>query len=131
MPTLFTQIIRGEILSYKIYENEYVYAFLNIFPKTVGHTLVVPKIEVDHFADVPEPYSSAIFEVAKLLSPAIQKATECTRVCTAFAGYEIPHCHYHLIPTNSASDIDFLAKHEKASDDELVRMQEKILSFLP
>jgi histidine triad (HIT) family protein len=130
MPTLFTQIINGDIPSYTIYENEYVYAFLNIFPKTVGHTLIVPKIEIDHFADVPEPYYSAIFEAAKFLSPVIKKATGCTRVCTAFAGYEIPHCHYHLIPTDSASDINFLEKHEKTSDEDLTQMQQKILSFL-
>ena len=75
MPTLFSRIIAGEIPSYKIYEDEYVYVFLNIFPHTPGHTLIVPKIEVDHFSDVPEPYSSAIFQVAKTISKALQSAT--------------------------------------------------------
>jgi histidine triad (HIT) family protein len=84
MPTLFTRIIVGEIPSFKIYEDEYVYAFLDIFPQRLGHTLIVPKIEIDHFADVPEPYYSAIFQAAKLLSPAIQQATGCNRVCTMF-----------------------------------------------
>ncbi len=84
MSTLFTRIIAGEIPSFKIYEDEYTYAFLDIFPQRLGHTLIVPKIEVDHFADVPEPYYSAIFQTAKLLSSAIQQATGCHRVCTLF-----------------------------------------------
>ncbi len=130
MPTLFSQIIKGEIPSYKIYEDEYVYAFLDIFPETLWHTLIVPKIEVDYFVDVPEPYYSAIFQVAKKLSPAIQKATGCKRICALFIGYEIPHCHYHLIPTNSASDVHSSAQHAKASDEELSHIQQKILSFL-
>ena len=75
MSTLFTKIINGEIPSYKIYEDDHVYAFLDIFPQKVGHTLVVPKIEVDHFSEVPEPYYSAIFTAAKRISLAISKAT--------------------------------------------------------
>lgn len=130
MSTLFSQIIKGEVPSYKIYEDEYVYAFLNIFPKNVGHTLIVPKIEVNHFADVPEPYYSAIFQAAKKLSSAIQNATGCKRICTLFVGYEVPHCHYHLVPTNSASDIHSSAQQEKVSDEELSHIQQKILSFL-
>ena len=130
MATLFSKIIEGEIPSYKIYEDEYVYAFLDIFPQTLGHTLIVPKCEIDHFTDVPEPYYSAIFQVAKKLSPAIQKATECKRICTLFIGYEVPHCHYHLVPTNSASDVHSSAQQEKASDEELSHIQQKMLSFL-
>jgi histidine triad (HIT) family protein len=84
MPTLFSQIIAGEIPSYRIYEDEYVYAFLDIVPQRLGHTLIVPKIEIDHFADVPEPYYTAIFTAAKKLSPAIEQATGCKRVCTMF-----------------------------------------------
>ena len=84
MPTLFSQIIAGEIPSYRIYEDDYVYAFLDIVPQRLGHTMIVPKIEIDHFADVPEPYYSAIFQAAKKLSPAIQQATGCKRICTMF-----------------------------------------------
>ena len=129
MPTLFTRIIKQEIPSYRIYEDEYVYAFLDIFPQRLGHTLIVPRIEVDHFADVPEPYYSAIFQVAKKLSPAIQQATGCKRVCTLFLGYEVPHCHYHLLPTNSLEDIHWQSRAQ-ADPDELAKMQEKILGFL-
>ena len=118
MSTLFTKIIAGEIPSFKIYEDEYVFAFLDIFPQKLGHTLIVSKGEYDHFSDVPEPYYSRIFEVAKKLSPAIQKATKCNRVCASFVGYEIPHCHYHLIPTFSIEDANF-SSVDRASDEEL------------
>ena len=129
MSTIFTKIIAGEIPSFKIYEDDYTYAFLDIFPQKPGHTLVIPKIEIDHFSDVPEPYYTAIFATAKRLSPAIQKATGCTRICTTFMGYEIPHCHYHLVPTDSEADMDW-KKRPQADPDALKKMQEKILSFL-
>ena len=107
MSTLFARIINQEIPSFRIYEDEYIYAFLDIFPQRLGHTLIVPKIEIDHFADVPEPYYTAIFQAAKKLSSPIQQATGCNRVATLFIGYEVPHCHYHLIPTDQISDINF------------------------
>lgn len=129
MSSLFSKIIAWEIPSFKIYEDEFVYAFLDIFPQTPGHTLIVPKIEIDHFSDVPEPYYSAIFLAAKKLSPAIQKATGCARICTLFVGYEVPHCHYHLVPTNTLSDVNFTGKPQ-ADMEELQKMQEKILSEL-
>lgn len=129
MSTLFSRIIAGEIPSFTIYEDEYIYAFLDIVPQRLGHTLIVPKIEIDHFSEVPEPYYSAIFQVAKILSPAIQKATGCKRVCTMFIGYEVLHCHYHLVPTDSTSDLDH-ANASKADPAELAEMQEKILEFL-
>jgi histidine triad (HIT) family protein len=129
MPTLFTRIITWEIPSYRIYEDEYTYAFLDIFPQQPGHVLIVPKIEVDHFSEVPEPYYSAIFQTAKILSPAIQQATGCNRVCTMFIWYEVPHCHYHLIPTDHISDVNFTPQTQ-ADALSLKNMQEKILWFL-
>ena len=126
MPSLFSRIIAQEIPSYKIYEDEYTCAFLNIYPHALGHILIVPKIEVDHFADVPEPYYSAIFQTAKRLSPLLQKATGCKRICTMFVGYEVPHAHYHLIPTDSIADLDH-ANARKAEPEDLKIMQEKIL----
>jgi histidine triad (HIT) family protein len=129
MPTLFSRIIAQEIPSYKLYEDEYVYAFLDIFPQHPGHTLIVPKIEVDHFSDVPEPYYSVLFQTAKKLSKALEKATGCKRVCTAFLGYQIPHCHYQLVPTESEDD--FVWQSVPQADPESLRsMQEKIISFL-
>lgn len=84
MPSLFTRIITGEIPSYKIYDDEYTFAFLDIFPQLPGHTLIVPKCEFDHFSEVPEPYYSATFQAAKKLAPALKMATGCNRVCAAF-----------------------------------------------
>jgi histidine triad (HIT) family protein len=129
MPSIFSRIISQEISSYKLYEDAYVYAFLDISPQHPGHTLIVPKIEVDHFYLVPEPYYSAIFQAAKKLAPAIQKATNCKRVCTTFLGYAIPHCHYHLIPTDSEDDMD-MKKREQADPEDLRKMQEKITLYL-
>jgi histidine triad (HIT) family protein len=129
MTTLFSRIITQEIPSYKLYEDEYTYAFLDIFPQHPGHTLIVPKIEVDHFSDVPEPYYSAIFHTAKKLSKALEKVTGCKRVSTTFLGFEIPHCHYHLVPTDSEKDMDW-KKREQADPNELKVMQWKIISFL-
>lgn len=130
MATIFTKIIAGEIPSYKIFENEYVYAFLDIFPQQKGHVLIVPKEEIDHFSEVPEPYYSAMMSAAKTISVAIQKATGCKRVCMTFIGYEVPHCHCHLIPTNSIDEANFSSKPQ-ADTSELADIQQKIISFLP
>jgi histidine triad (HIT) family protein len=129
MPTLFSRIISREIPSYRIYEDEHTYAFLDIRPHVLGHLLIVAKVEIDHFADVPEPYYSAIFATAKRLSPALQKATGCARVAAMFAGYEVPHVHYHLIPTHDESDLDMSRAHA-ADPADLKMMQDKIISFL-
>lgn len=129
MSTIFSKIIAWEIPSFKIYEDEYVCAFLDIFPQRIGHALIVPKIEIDHFSNVPEPYYSAIFQVAKKLSPAIQKATGCKRICTMFIWYDIQHCHYHLIPTDSIADTVAVTKTQ-ADMEELKNMQEKIVGFI-
>lgn len=129
MPTLFSRIISWEIPSYKLYEDEYTYAFLDIFPQQPGHTLIVPKVEVDHFSDVPEPYYSAIFQTAKKLSKAIEQATGCTRVCTAFLGFQVSHCHYQLLPI--MNEDEFVWKQvDTWQPEDLKSMQEKILSFL-
>jgi len=129
MTTLFTKIINGEIPSFKIYEDEYVFAFLDIHPVQPGHTLIVPKVEVDYFVDVPEPYYSAVFQTAKKIAPALQQATGCARVATMILGYEVPHFHYHLIPSNSLSDVIFADK-VAVTDDQLFSIHQKIISFL-
>ena len=129
MSTLFTKIIEGELPSYKVFENEYVFAFLALDQIELGHTLIVPKVEVDHFSHVPEPYYSEVFKAAKILSEAIQKASGCLRVGAIFAGFEVPHCHYHLVPLNSESDLSF-SKARPRSKNEMLEIQEKILSYL-
>ena len=128
MTSVFTRIINGEIPSYKIYEDEYVYAFLDINPVNVGHTLIVPKIEIDYFIDVPEPYYTAVFQAAKTIARAIQETTQCRRVCAWIEGFEVPHWHYHVCPIY---DNEFRMKRGKSADpEELKSMQEKILTHL-
>ena len=129
MPSIFTKIMKGEIPSYKVYEDEHVFAFLDIFPVKLGHTLVVPKVEIDYFVDVPEPHYSAVFIAAKKLAPAIQRATGCKRIGTAVIGLEVPHFHYHLIPLTKVSDLDFGAK-ESPKPEALAAMQKQILGYL-
>jgi histidine triad (HIT) family protein len=129
MASIFSKIIRGEIPSFKIYEDEYVFAFLDIRPIHLGHTLVVPKLEVDHFFDVPEPHYSAVFQAAKKIGLAIQEVTGCPRVGTTILGFEVPHAHYHLVPMWGPSDLSFsLAKPR--SSDEMKDVQQKIVAAL-
>lgn len=108
--TIFTKIINQEIPSYKIFENDLVYAFLSREQINLGHTLIVPKIEVDYFVDVPEPYYSEVFRLAKIISTAIKVSTGCSRVGLEVLGFEVPHFHLHLIPLESISDISKVAK---------------------
>lgn len=129
MPTLFSKIISWEIPSYKIYEDEYVFAFLNIYPHAPGHALIIPKIEIDHIADVPEPYYSAVFQAAKILSPILKEVSWCIRICSMFSGFEIPHAHYHLIPCITGKELEFsYAKPAKPKDLEI--LQKKIWEYL-
>src|SRR5690606_5826354 len=126
---LFTKIINGDIPSYKIFEDELTFAFLDINPIEPGHTLVIPKIEVDYFIDVPEPYYSAVFKNARIISAAIHQATGCKRVGTIIAGWDVPHFHYHLIPMHDYGALDF--KRAKARNEaEMKEMQIKITDLL-
>lgn len=129
MASVFSRIIKGEIPSYKVYEDEHCFAFLDIRPIHAGHTLIVPKVEVDHFTEVPEPHYSAVFRAAKVLGKAIQKVTGCPRVGTTVLGFEVPHFHYHLVPMWSPSDLNF--HHAKsASPEELADMQKRLVQAL-
>lgn len=129
MSSIFTKIINGEIPCYKLYEDEYTFSFLDIRPVNLGHSLIVPKIEIDYFLDVPEPYYSSVFKTAKILGKAIQEATKCNRIATVIAGWEVPHFHYHLIPSNNLSDIDF-RKAKSLPKEEMEKIHKKIVSFL-
>jgi len=127
--SIFTRIMKGELPSYKIYENEHVFAFLSIDPIQPGHTLVVPRTEINHFSDVPEPEYQAVFAAAKPLSRAIQAASGCKRVGMAVVGLEVPHFHLHLIPLFGAEDLDF-RKARRISEEEMKSMQVKITGKL-
>jgi histidine triad (HIT) family protein len=128
--TIFTKIIKGEIPSYKIAENERFFAFLDIFPLRQGHTLVVPKTEVDNLFDLNENYLSEILLFAQPIAKAIEKAFPCNRCGITVIGLEVPHAHVHLIPINNANDLNFTQHKPKASDEKLKEAQEKILKYL-
>jgi len=129
MSTIFTKIINGEIPSYKIFEDELTYAFLDINPINIGHTLIIPKIETDYFLDVEEPYYSQVFKNAKLIGKAIHESTNCKRVGTIIAGWDVPHFHYHLIPMFGVEDLDF-KKGKRRTEEEMKSIQEKIINLL-
>lgn len=118
MSTIFTKIIAGEIENYKIYEDEKTYAFLTIRPHTKGHMLVIPKIEVDHWDDVPEDYYVAMWGTARNMTKLLKEKYQCERVGVMIAGFEVPHAHIHLIPMKTLKDLDIDQAYD-ASPDEL------------
>ena len=128
--TLFTKIIRGDIPSYTIAENEQFFAFLDVFPLREGHVLVIPKTEVDNLWDLTDDYLSRMLLFAQPIAKAIEKAFPCNRCGIAVIGLEVPHAHLHLVPINSSNDLNFTQHKAKATDEALKKAQEKILSFL-
>lgn len=128
--TIFSKIIAGEIPSYKIAENEKFFAFLDIFPLREGHVLVVPKTETDKFFDLSDDYLSQMLVFAKPIAHAIEKAFNCNRCGISVIGLEVPHAHIHLVPINSSNDLNFTQPKQKASDESLKKVQEKILAKL-
>ncbi|HUR65722.1 MAG TPA: HIT family protein [Chitinophagaceae bacterium] len=128
--TIFSKIIRGEIPSYKIAESERFFAFLDIFPLREGHVLVVPKTEVDNLFDLPAEYLKEMLLFAQPIAKAIEKAFKCNRCGISVIGLEVPHAHMHLVPINSANDLNFSQAKQKVSDDSLKKVQEKILACL-
>src|SRR6476620_989753 len=128
--SIFSKIIAGEIPSYKIAENEQFFAFLDIFPLRKGHVLVIPKIEVDKLFDLPADYLSQMLVFAQPIAKAIEKAFKCNRCGISVVGIEVPHAHMHLLPINSANDLNFTQPKLKLSEAELKEVQEKILAAL-
>jgi histidine triad (HIT) family protein len=128
--TIFSRIIAGEIQSYKIAEDKRFFAFLDIFPLREGHTLIVPKIETDKFFDLPDDYLSTMLLFAKPIALAIEKSFDCNRCGLSVVGLEVPHAHLHLIPIDSADDLNFTRGKIKITPDRLVATQEKIIANL-
>ncbi|MBK5272039.1 MAG: HIT family protein [Bacteroidia bacterium] len=128
--TIFSKIISGDIPSYKIAENEKFFAFLDIFPLREGHVLVVPKTEVDKLFDLPDDYLKEMLLFAKPIAHAIEKAFRCNRCGISVIGLEVPHAHLHLIPINSANDLNFTQSKPKMSENDLKKAQEKIIANL-
>ena len=128
--TLFSKIIAGEIPSYKIAENDKFFAFLDIFPLTDGHVLVIPKIETDKFFDVPDEYLAEMLLFAKPIAKAIEKSFKCNRCGMAVVGLEVPHAHLHLVPINNIDDLNFTRGKLKRSPEQLKAAQEKIIQAI-
>lgn len=110
MPTLFTKIINGEIPCYKVAEDDHFIAFLDINPNAKGHTLCVPKVEVDKLFDLDETTYLNLMQFSRKVAKALEKTVACKRVGVAIIGLEVPHVHVHLIPLNQMSDMDFSKK---------------------
>ena len=130
MSTIFSKIIAGEIPSYKIAENELFYAFLDVFPLVPGHTLIVPKKEIDYFFDLGTDELSSILTFATPIAKAIESAFQCKRCGISVIGLEVAHAHLHVVPINSASDLNFTRAKLTPTPDELLDVQEKILAQL-
>ncbi len=128
--TIFSKIIAGEIPSYKIAEDERFFAFLDIFPLVEGHTLVIPKTEVDNMFDLNNDYLSSLLVFAKPIAKAIEKSFECNRCGMAVVGLEVPHAHLHLVPINTIDDLNFTKGKLKMSNEQLKSTQERILDNL-
>jgi histidine triad (HIT) family protein len=128
--TIFTRIINGEIPAYRIAEDDFFLAFLDINPLRMGHTLIIPKTETDRFFDLDENYLSRILVFAKPVAKAIEKSFSCNRCGLAVVGLEVPHAHLHLIPIDHVNDMNFKNPKLKLSENEFRDIQEKIISNL-
>lgn len=126
MASIFTRIIKGEIPSHKISENDHCYAFLDINPLQKGHTLVVPKREEDEFFELSEAELKEMISFSKGVASAIKKAFPCNRVGMSVIGLEVPHAHIHLIPINAESDMNFTEPKLQLSQEELAEIAVQI-----
>jgi histidine triad (HIT) family protein len=126
--TIFSRIINGEIPSYRISEDEFFLAFLDINPLREGHTLVIPKTETDRFFDLGNDYLSRILVFAKPIAKAIEKSFACNRCGMIVVGLEVPHAHLHLIPIDRVNDMDFKKPKLRLNEQEFRAVQEKLIS---
>ncbi|WP_266368321.1 HIT family protein [Tellurirhabdus rosea] len=129
MASIFSRIVNGEIPAHKIAETDQYLAFLDVFPCAKGHTLVIPKQEIDYLFDLDDELYTGLMQFAKSLAPALKAAVPCKRIGVAVIGLEVPHAHVHLIPMNSMSDMNFNNKL-KMSPEELAETAEAIRSHL-
>ena len=122
MASIFSRIIAGEIPCYKVAENEKFFAFLDIAPLAKGHTLVVPKREVDYFYDLEDDELEGMIVFAKQIAKKIQATTQCKKVATVVLGLEVPHAHIHLVPMNTEKDVDFSREKLKLTPEEFAEI---------
>ncbi|GAA4437162.1 HIT domain-containing protein [Pontibacter saemangeumensis] len=123
--SLFTKIVKGEIPAYKVAEDDRYLAFLDVFPTTKGHTLVIPKQQVDYIFDLDEEVYIGLMAFARKVALAVEKVVPCKRIGVAVVGLEVPHAHVHLIPLNSMQDMNF-ANKQKFSKEEFEETAAKI-----
>jgi histidine triad (HIT) family protein len=126
MATIFSKIVAGEIPSYKVAEDDRFFAFLDINPLVKGHTLVIPKREIDYLFDLEDEELASMTVFAKTVAKAIEKAIPCKRIGVAVMGLEVPHAHIHLIPINKESDMIISNPKQKLSNEEFVAIAESI-----
>ena len=126
MASVFTKIVKGEIPSYKIYEDENFYSFLDINPMARGHVLVIPKTEVDYVFDIDDKMLADMIVFSKRIAEAIKKAIPCKRVGVMVLGMEVPHAHIHLIPINKESDMNLSNPKLKLSQTEFEKIAQDI-----
>lgn len=126
MASIFSRIVAGEIPSYKVAENEKFYAFLDIAPLAKGHTLVIPKREVDYFFDLEDDELQEMIVFAKQIAKKIKATTECKKVATVVLGLEVAHAHIHLIPMNTEKDVDFSREKLKLTPEEFSKIAESL-----
>ncbi|MCP2045243.1 HIT family protein [Pontibacter sp. HSC-36F09] len=124
-PSIFTKIVKGEIPAYKIAEDDRYLAFLDVFPTTKGHTLVIPKQQIDYLFDLDDALYLGLMAFAKKVAAAVEKAVPCKRIGVAVVGLEVPHAHVHLIPLNKMADMNF-ANKQQFSKEEFEEVAEKI-----
>lgn len=122
MATIFSRIVAGEIPSYKVAENDKFYAFLDIAPLAKGHTLVIPKREVDYFYDLEDDELREMIVFAKSIAKKIEATTRCKKVATVVLGLEVPHAHIHLVPMNTEKDVDFSKEKLSLTPEEFAKI---------
>lgn len=126
MASIFSKIVQGEILSYKVAEDEHYYAFLDINPLQKGHTLVIPKKETDYIFGLPDEELAGLMVFAKKVAKAIGKSVPCQRVGVAVLGLDVPHAHIHLVPLNGGDDMNFCNPKKQFSAEEMSACAELI-----
>ena len=130
MASIFTKIIAGEIPSYKIAEDAFFLAFLDVNPLVIGHVLIVPKLEIDKAFDLPVDLLSKWLVFAQPIARAIEKVFPCNRCGISVIGLEVPHAHMHLLPINSADDLNFTRPKLQPGKEEFLSAQQRLLTEL-
>jgi histidine triad (HIT) family protein len=130
MSSIFSKIVQGEIPCHKIAEDDQFLAFLDVMPLVEGHTLVIPKHEIDYIFDLDPEVLAGLMKFAQRIAPAIKKAIPCKRIGVAVIGLEVPHAHVHLVPLNRMLDINFSQEKLKLSQESLAKTAELIRSFI-